>query len=199
MPSSQCQAAAAWVPALASAGTQGPPTASRTLEALATLCLAGGLWEQRGPGARKAAPTLWVLPVGSAQQPLKANAEPGLAALQPPLGPEGTLAPSCGHLLEQHLSGSPPLSGSAAPGASLASGDMLVGFPASPCLKHQEGPYKLGRSSPQAFQRPEANLPQAPPVRPSAPDPSCQDSLLPLLRQAGTEAWMKRGGCPGNC
>lgn len=55
-----------------------------------------------------------LLRVGSAQQSISLNAEP--ARLEPcsprPLEAElhlGTLAPSCGHLLEQPLSGFPPL------------------------------------------------------------------------------------------
>ena len=48
------------------------------------------------------------------QHTINPSSESEPAALELHMSPEGTLAPSCGHLLSQPLSGFPPLSGSAA-------------------------------------------------------------------------------------
>lgn len=80
------------------------------------LCLTWGILDQRVPGAQKKIPSLWVLAVGSAQNTINPNPVPAPAALEMHLDPESTLAPSCGHMLEQQLSGFPLLSCSAPPG-----------------------------------------------------------------------------------
>ena len=68
----------------------------------------------RVPGAQKATTNLWVLGVVCTKHTINPSSEPAPAALEPHVGPEGTLVPSCGHMLSQPLSGFPPLSGSAA-------------------------------------------------------------------------------------
>ena len=78
------------------------------------LCLTWGMLQCRVPGAQKATTNLWVLGVVCTKHTINPSSEPAPAALEPHVGPEGTLVPSCGHLLSQPLSGFPPLSGSAA-------------------------------------------------------------------------------------
>ena len=63
----------------------------------------------------------------------------------------------------------------------MAWGNVLVGFPSSTFLKYQEVPFQVGYFFLKGFQSPEANLPHANPVKHSAPDPLCHDSLLPFL------------------
>ena len=85
---------------------------------------------------------LWVRP---AQASIRPRPRPGACAFGalplPPLraselhlGPGGALAPSCGHRLEQPLSGWPSLSGSAVPGAAWAGAQTRLGAP-SPAKK----------------------------------------------------------------
>ena len=83
------------------------------------------------------------------------------------LEPEGALAPSCGHRLEQPLSGFPPLSGSAVPGAALSGAPVRVGPPSPAFMKDQEGHFRVGSlalSLSKAFrtQRPSYAMPPMP-------------------------------------
>lgn len=112
-----------------------------------------------------------MIAVGSAQNTIHPNSEPGQASLGMHLEPEGPLVPSCGHLCQQQLSGVPPLSGTAAPQAALALGNMLVGLPSSACFTHPEVSFQVGCFSLKVFQSHEANLPHATPFKPAAPDP----------------------------
>ena len=85
---------------------------------------------------------LWVRPAQASIRPRRGACAFGALPLPPlraselPLGPEGALAPSCGHRLEQPLSASPSLSGSAVPGAAGAGAgaQTRVGAP-SPAKK----------------------------------------------------------------
>ena len=71
---------------------------------------------------------LWVRPAQASIRPRRGACAFGALPLPPlraselPLGPEGALAPSCGHRLEQPLSGLPSLLGSAVPGGLLGLG-----------------------------------------------------------------------------
>lgn len=83
---------------------------------------------------------LWVRPAQASIRPRRGACAFGALPLPPlraselPLGPEGALAPSCGHRLEQPLSGLPSLSGSAVPRAAWAGAQTRVGAP-SPAKK----------------------------------------------------------------
>ena len=69
------------------------------------------------------------------------------------------------------------------PRAALAGGNMLLEWPspaAAAGLIYPEGPIQEGHCSLKGFRSLEAHLHLATPCKPSAPNPSYQDSLLPL-------------------
>ena len=101
---------------------------------------------------------------------------PPLRASELHLGPGGALAPSCGHRLEQPLSGWPSLSGSAVPGAAWAGAQTRVGAP-SPAKK---GPSTWALApSLKGVLRADAHLGHASPWKSLAPNPSGCASLHP--------------------
>ena len=101
-------------------------------------------------------------------------------------GPEYTLAPSCG------LCSNSNSQAQLTPGASLALGNMLVGFPSSAFFLYVVVPYKVGFSL-KTFQSTEAKLPHARQFKDSGPHPSRHDSLHQLFMCSCTYVFMNVG------
>ena len=101
-------------------------------------------------------------------------------------GPEYTLAPSCG------LCSNSNSQAQQTPGASLALGNMLVGFPSSAFFLYVVVPYKVGFSL-KTFQSTEAKLPHARQFKDSGPHPSRHDSLHQLFMCPYTYVFMNVG------
>ena len=81
------------------------------------------------------------------------------------------------------------------PWATLSLGNLLVDFPSPSFFKYQEVPNKVAHVSLKVFQNPEANLFHTNPLKPSAPYPSCRDSILQFFIYSCTFVYVDTGVC----
>ena len=142
-------------------------------------------WAER-PRCPENTPNHWVLAGVSTKHIINPNSELGYGAMELHEGPEYTLAPSCG------LCSNSNSQAQLTPGASLALGNMLVGFPSSAFFLYVVVPYKVGFSL-KTFQSTEAKLPHARQFKDSGPHPSRHDSLHQLFMCPYTYVFMNVG------
>ena len=121
-----------------------------------------------------------MIAVGSAQNTIHPNSEPGQASLGMHLEPEGPLVPSCGHLCQQQLSGVPPL----------AQQPPRLLWPWAICwwdclpplaLHTQKCPSKWAVSPSKSFRAMKPTYPMPLLSNLQLLTPSCSDSPLPVL------------------